>query len=925
MHAGATALLQTKLEAPPVRGHLLPRRRLLALVSATEGPRLVLLSAPAGFGKTTFLALWCHAAATERGAAVAWVALDESDNDPARFLDYLGASVARALAISGGECGEETAAARPAGEDDALTRLINTLALQGREVLLVLDDYHVISAPAVHAAVAFLLEHLPAQARLAIGTRADPPLPLARLRARGQLVELRAADLRFTEDEIEAFFAAAAPALTPDELQAIGAYVEGWPAGVRLVALARRSLARPWARGGVALTRQTGHGAHLDGTHHLFAYLAEDVFDQQPPHLKTFLVQTAVLDRMCGPLCDAVLGVAEGRASGGDSYSRLILERLDHANLFVAPLDGEQRWYRYHNLFRAFLRDRLARESPAAVTGLHRRASEWHQRHGLLPEAVEHALAACEWDCAADLIDAAANATLGRGEYATLHRWLEQIPEAVRRARPSLCLWGAWAALLAGEVERIEPLLQRALAAGQASRNGAMIGEVSHLKAHLARLRHDAAGATAAARAALAHLPAEARTERAGSVLALGAGELLAGELEAAGEGLAEAHARCQAHNYLGMLVALRYLGDLARERGQLRAAGDSYREAMHAVGERALWQRWEAAIGLGDLARERNELDRAEELLRSALSAAERARVAVYLPSGYIALARTLWARGNLDEADGALSRAAHAASRLRSATYRLRTEAHRARLAVAEGDLASAERWFTQRATRLEGAAGPPDVVEELTYVRLQLALARRDAASQPISAAQGALEGLREEAERRGRMELQIEILALAALAEATAGRHGEARGVLALALGLAAPHGYVRIFLDEGEPMRALLATYRARPACRAYGEAAAADPQFGAYLDGLLAAFTWGSQGDGPPPDGRRRALEEMLSAREHDVLRLVAEGASNQRIAEELVISIGTVKSHINHMLGKLGARSRTEAVALARRRGLLR
>ncbi len=562
------------------------------------------------------------------------------------------------------------------------------MAAIDRDVVLVLDDYHLISAPAVHTAVAFLLEHLPNQACLAISSRADPPLPLARLRAHRSLIELRAADLRFTPDEIQAFFAASDLALTPDEVQAVGAYVEGWPAGVQLVALALRAAPCEWAAevGCQPFDPPAGHVlGRLNGSQqHVFAYLADDVFERQPAHRKAFLLQTAILDRMCGPLCDAVLGLEASdlrledsnsslkpQASSLDSYSRLVLEELEHANLFVMPLDGERRWYRYHHLFRAFLCARLDRESPLAVADLHRRASAWYEQNQLLPQAVEHALAAGELARAAALIESSAIAIVERGEYATLHRWLEQIPESILAARPALCLWAAWAALLAGEVARIEPLLRRAECAWRAAHDHRRLGEVAHLQAHLARLRLDAAQTIAAAQQALAKLAEEQLTLRAGSMLALGAGQLLAGDLEAASTTLADAYTQCQAHNFLGMLVALCCLGDLAAQRGQLHAAAEKYQEVIALVGGRALWERWEAVIRLGDLARERNDLDQALEILQPALTAAEQAGVAIYLPAGYIALARTLQAHGGNTAAAMTLDRALHAAHQLGSPAY--------------------------------------------------------------------------------------------------------------------------------------------------------------------------------------------------------------------------------------------------------------
>ena len=951
MQPEGSLLLRTKLDVPPRRAHTLPRERLLTLLPSAPGTRLVLLCAPAGFGKTTLLATWCHALIEQRRAAVAWLSLDPGDNDPTRFLAYLVTSLAQALTPESRD-GIAPAALDPLGltGETALTHLVNAIAATDRQVVLVLDDYHLISAPVVHAAVAFLLSHLPNQACLALGSRSDPPLPLARLRTREQLIELRAAELRFTPDEVQAFLAASDLALATDEVQTVGAYVEGWPAGVQLVALALRDAPGAWAAeaGGEPSTLSPSHVlGRLNGSqHHIFAYLADDVFERQPPHHKAFLLQTAILDRMCGPLCDAVLGLAPDerpktkdekafdsleRVSSinhpvssfvlrpsSDSYSRLILEELEHANLFVMPLDGQRRWYRYHNLFRAFLCARLDREPPIAIAELHRRASAWHEQHQLLPQAVEHALAAGELARAAELIEASATTIIERGEYATLHGWLEHIPATVLEARPALCLWAAWAALLAGEVERIEAPLRRAERAWQAASDRHKLGEVAHLQAHLARLRCDAAQTIANARQAFTNLAEEQLTLRAGSILALGAGQLLAGDLGVASATLVDAYTQCQAHNFLGMLVALRCLGDLAVRRGQLGAAAAKYQEVIALIGARPLWEHWAAAIGLGEVAREHNNLDQALELLRPTLTAAEQSGVAVYLPAGYIALARTLQARGDRTAAATILDRGLHAAHQLGSPAYARQIRAEQVRLALAQSNLIAAQRWQLELAPELEGELDTARETEALILARVLIARGRSEPGGLALHAAHTILERLRQGTEIHGRSGSLIEILALDALVSMAAGHREQALGVLQQALTLAMPEGYARVFLDEGALMQALLAQSAERGAQN--------DPIRG-YAERLLAGFP---EALNNKPFALRSTIErsntliEPLSERELEVLQLIANGASNQVIADVLVISIGTVKSHINHILGKLAACNRTEAVSRARQLGLL-
>lgn len=931
-------LLRTKLDVPPPRAHTLARERLLALVPDAPETRLVLVCAPAGFGKTTFLASWCHALARQ-GAAVAWVALDKGDNEPARFWAYLYAAIGCAIKSADAPNGASWRTAPDAAEGAlALTPLINTLAALDRDLVLVLDDYQAISAPAIHTEVAFLLDHLPTRVRIAIGSRADPPLPLARLRAREQLAELRAAQLRFTPAEVQAFFQRVSQLpLTAGEACAIGAYAEGWPAGVQLIALALQSdrsaqSAESVAGGQPALDHAL---AQLEASQpYLFAYLADDVFERQPPHLKAFLLQTAILDEICAPLCDAVLGVGSWElgvresqptssqplsSNSQDSYSHLILEALEHANLFIMPLDHQRRWYRYHQLFRAFLRARLAAEPPETLAELHRRAGTWFERQQLLPSAVEHTLAAGDLAHAAELIERGASAAIERGEYAALQRWLDRIPGSILAARPGLCLSAAWAALLAGQVERIEPPLMHAERAWQASGDQCMLGEVALLHAQLAWLRHDAEATIAAAQLALSALAEDAGSARASSLLALGAGQLLAGDLAAADTTLRAAYTQCQAHSQLALPGVLYSQGQLAQQRGLLSEAARKYSDAIQAMGERAGWERWAAAIGLGQLARERDELDQALETIQAALTAAEQAGVAVYLPHGYVALARSLAAQQSFAAADAALERAADVARRLGSPAQISQARAYRARLALARGDQAAAEHWRAEAEPKLAAPSCHRHEVEALTLARVLIAQGCA-ASSQAHDTVQSLLEQLHQAAEAQGRVGSQIECLALAALAAAAERRRDRALNQLRQALVLAAPAGYARLFLDEGPPMAALL---------RADLPLLSADSALRGYAQRLLASFP--RQGEPAAhstatysiPRAPHAALVETLSDRELEVLQLIAGGASNQAIAARLMISLGTVKSHINHILGKLAAGNRTEAVARAREVGL--
>jgi LuxR family maltose regulon positive regulatory protein len=490
MWAGELPLLQTKIAVPLPRAHTIARHQLLALMPSAPGTRLALLSAPAGFGKTTTLAAWCHARAAQ-GAAVAWVTLDAGDNDQARFLAYLYAAVARAV---GARDGVRAAmdAAWPADRTAALIQLINALAGFDRDVVLVLDDYHLVGAPAIHSALAFLLDHLPERVCIAIGSRVDPPLPLARLRASDLLVELRAAQLRFSPAEVQLVVQSVCNRpLAADEVQAIFGYAEGWPAAVQLAAFALR--AEAWSRAAEVGEAPMDRALEcLDASqHYVFAYLADDVFARQPPHLKTFLLQTAILDRMCGPLCDAVLLGARDEglraseavalpnpkllAASPSSYSQLILDQIERANLFLVPLDRERRWFRYHYLFHAFLRAQLACEPRARLAELHRRASAWFERNQLPADAVRHTLAAGDMAHATELI---ARAPAGmalhgqRGEYRARLRDTRQTGARGEAAQDSK-VWPAPPSVFLVASEPVETLSERELEVLQLIAGGA--------------------------------------------------------------------------------------------------------------------------------------------------------------------------------------------------------------------------------------------------------------------------------------------------------------------------------------------------------------------------------------------------------------------------------------------------------------------
>ena len=803
--AGGAPLLLTKIAVPSARPRAVRRARLLERIPHDEMPSLLLVSAPAGSGKTTFLSTWCHELIISGATAVAWYSLDARDNDPGRFAAYLAGSLTRAL--GGGAPFEATSAllaTRP-GQDlePVLAVLLNAVAAMPQDCLLVLDDYHVITAPEIHLAITFLLDNLPPQLHLAIGSRADPPLPLARLRARNQLVELRLEDLRFTVDEVRAFMEAAwRLAVSHEDAALIEVSTEGWAAGMQLLTLASSPESRAALGDSLsqAITRLTQNRRLV------FEYLADEVFERQPADLRQFLLITSVLDQLSAPLCDAVVGDRQLAAGDGNTIpvsgsSSQLLECLERTNLFLVPLDAEHHWYRYHHLFQDFLQERLEREYPGWGNEAHRRASLWYRDMGMAPTAIDHALAGGDYALAGDLIESVALSTNASGNYAIIGSWLRRLPEDVLQQRPSLCLWAGWAAFFGGQIDRAEALIQLAEQQWQAEGNRAKLGEVWHARAHVARLHCDSPSSIGYAQQALADLPEDTPTLRGGSLLALGAGLLGTGTLRQAEETLREAERLCRSSNYLGLLMTMIYQGDLDVARGRLHAAAARYEQVLALMEDRPLWQRFEAQIRIADIHREWNQLDRACAELRQVLRDAALTGHDAYLPSGYAALARTLQACGNVDEATAMFERAFEVARRLHSDACQQEARAYQARFNLALGNREAVAQWRAEGKIALEDEQDGVSV-ESLTLPRVLLSERRPD---QALSL----LRRLQATAETRGETARVIEILLLEALTLQALHQVTEALRALERAVTCAEKGGYVRLFVDEGAACADLL--------------------------------------------------------------------------------------------------------------------
>jgi LuxR family maltose regulon positive regulatory protein len=850
---------------------------------------------------------------------VAWLSLDAGDNDPVRFWRHVVAALDRARP----GIGERVApllGPPPSSFDGLATALVNELVQPGEdEIVLVLDDYHLIDAQQVHQPLEFLLEHLPAGSRLVVASRSDPPLRLARLRAAGQLAELRAGDLRFTAEEAAALLREAIGADLPGAaVAALAARTEGWAAGLQLAALSLRGQAD-------VTTFVTAFG----GTHrYVLDYLAEEVLEGQPEELRTFLLETSVLERLSGELCDAVTGRTGGQ---------VMLEQVERANLFLVPLDEVRGWWRYHHLFADLLRARLQQQHPGRLTALHRNAAAWSAEHGLADDAVRHAVAAGETTWAARLIEQYFDAVyILRSEGATVQRWLAALPAELVQSRPRLLLAQAVLAATAGRAEAVEPPLdaaERALAGAapavdeafepSAGRAASMLVNVPALialqRSYVALFRGDAEGTAAFAARALAELGGDERLLSATVHGFLAAAEWLRGRLADAERAFVSSIAGWRAAGQPSWTSFGVYsLGEVQRAQGRLDAAVRTYRQTLDIAavsGSPPAPPAGPAYVGLGEVAYQRNELDSALRQVTEGIALCRQFLYPLPLATGLATLAWIRQAQGDPGGALEAMGEAERAAPGPAVTSLLSPVPAQRARLLLAQGDVAAAARWMGERGLDADSEPAYPREPEYLVLARMLLAQDRPG----PALGLLGRLHAAAAAQDRAGSI---IEIQALRALALAVRGDEDAAVDALAGALTLACPQGYVRVFADEGAPMSALLA--RLIAAQKAERGTARGVPL--GCLAKVLRAF-----GEKEAAPGARRdaavavpGLVERLTARELEVLALLAAGTPNPRIAAELVVTLDTVKKHVSHLLGKLGAANRTEAVTRARQLGLI-
>jgi LuxR family maltose regulon positive regulatory protein len=832
-------------------------------IAAGAAQKLTLLAAPAGFGKTTLLTQWI--AGLPPDLVLAWLALDTSDNEPGQFIRHLVAALQRtqpdlghlalAALLHGGPV---------ANMPTVASLLVNDLATVDEPVVIVLDDYHRMTTLVIHEFMTFLLDHAPATLHLVLACRTDPPLPLARLRARGELVELRTVDLRLSADEAAALARQmVGPSLTPAHLTALYQRTEGWAAGLHLAALAVQRQPDPQQ----ALALFSGqHRFVLD-------YVLDEVIRYLPPHLAAFLGQTAILSHMCAPLCDAVTQRSD---------SQRLLRELEQAHLFLEPLDATHYWYRCPTLFAEALRSQFQAMHPEQMAELHLRASTWYIQHGFPDEAIRHALAGGAGEHAAHLIEQTFLVPLMRGDGPQVLGWLQRLPAEVVAARPRLWLVTATAQIIAGQYVAADPWLDRL---EHAAPEPHAAGLYQTLQAHNAYYHGNLATAIEWARVALAQpsVGPAVRQERqvvipAASVI-LAAAEVMQGQLDAALDTLRSALQQVSPTIAPGQQLA-----------GSMQAA-------LH--------------IRLAELSYEVNDLPAASRHARESSVLGQQSGYLAYHAYGLALLARMQQAQGQHQQAQAQMQEAVRIVAALHSVddiTYTVLGWS--LQLAIAHQDAAAVEAWERLWADMVP--ADPemqPPMLQQVTM----LLHTRCHLFHQEYDAAMERLNGLRPQVERAHQPRITIEMLLLEALVWQARRHTRQAIATLAPALALAERSGFVRLLVDEGASIALLLAQMRQR---RSEGS----DPSISAaYLDRLLAVCAATPGAPARSADIDSPGTRDALSAREREVLHLLAAGLSNAEIAERLIVTPGTVKRHLHNLYSKLGVTNRTQAAAYAR------
>jgi LuxR family maltose regulon positive regulatory protein len=845
-----SSLITTKICVPRLRSDLVSRPHLIERLKAGLQCPLTLISAPAGYGKTTLLA----GLANNSDLLVTWLSLDEGDNDPVRFWTHFISALQAKQPHMGNTILQMLRSPEFLDIQSGLIELINEIASNEPSIqpyILVIDDYHLIEEQTIHKDLSFLIEHLPGQLRLVISTRADPPLPLARMRARRQLSEFRAQDLRFTVKETDTLLnSTMGLGLSDEEVAAVDARTEGWIASLQMAAISMQK------REDIPAFITAFTGTHR----HVLDYLTEEVLNRQTSDTRSFLLETSILDRMTGPLCDAVTGRQDGQK---------MIERLDNANLFLVSLDDERKWYRYHNLFSSMLSSRLQQLNPKRVAELRTRAAIWFQQNGFMEDAISYALATKDFELSSRLIDAAAPASLVRGELGTLLNWLVKLPETTVRRHPSLCVFNAFALSRVGRMDAAEAWLRRA---EDIALPGFLKTLATMTQAILATSHQD-----------------DKRTM-----------ELLYQVLES--DSPADMGTSAEAiYSLIAKLAAAAFLSEAQVTHGQLRGAIDTCHRGLSLVQDKALGAPWSSMVGflhvrLAWVLYERNELEGATQHAMAGSEIGRQSDNKQVQACSFVALGLIRRAEGDDKAALDLARKVDQIAPRGDLLPHSVSRLPWRLRLWFAQGDITAAAQHIRAYEPALStGRGGPLQETVGITLGHIKLSEGK-------LNEAEALLAKVQREAEESGRMGNVIETLLLRALAARALGNVDQAIDLLNTALKLAEPEGYIRIFVDLGMPMATLL-------------KEAVSQGVVSNYVRELLAEFEKKKYHTKAPV---YQPLVEPLTERELEVLRLLADGLSNEEISKKLVLKLGTIKTHTHNIYAKFGVRGRAQAIKRA-------
>ncbi|HSL29195.1 MAG TPA: LuxR C-terminal-related transcriptional regulator [Anaerolineales bacterium] len=888
-------LLRTKLFIPRPRKNLVARPRLVDCLNEGLDKKLTLIAAPAGFGKTTLLSEWIP----QSPRCVTWLSLEAEDNDPARFWAYFIAS----LQSLSPRLGENALALLQSSQTpplpSILTVLINEIGAFEPAFAIVLDDYHTIESQSIHQSLTFFLEHLPGNMQVLMTTRVDPPFPVARLRARNQLTEIRAHDLRFSADEAAAFLTQVMGLeLSTEQVTMLEARTEGWIAGLQIAALSMQG------RDDVSEFVRMFSGSHR----HVLGYLADEVLNRLPKQVLDFLLYTSILDQLCGPLCDAVTGGEDGQA---------VLESLEHSNMFILPMDQEGKWFRYHHLFAEVLQGRLKGTQPERLPELHQRASQWLETSGRPAEAIDHAISGKDFPRAARLIADIIQSYNNRGVGTTLIRWIDQLPEELVFENVDLFSHKGWLLYLAGRVDEAKAHADKARTHITVDTPPAARGRLAYLDSQLAIAKGDMSAVQAYALEAIEMIGEEDVFFRILALMTVASVQTMTGNTKDAIGHLREAAQIGERSGqpfptltaYAKLANQLNLQGSLQEARGICQHARSLYQDSS---GQPALISSI-AFVEAAKLAYEEDDMDALEQYLRVATKLEETLSIpGLSFEINYVQT-RFEGAKGNLESALDLARRGRANAEQMGLKGYIAVFTALEADLLLRLREVTALKKWIASAGSTFARCDELLNMYGSIVYARFLLD-------QKQLGDAAALIARMEEAARQSNYVRPLLTLLSLKSLLYRWQDDSEQAHLSLQEALHLAMPQKYRRVFIDEGEPMRALLLDYQSIVKQRGGTMDQRETIEAVAYLDRLLAAFP--SQMD--PGAAGHGMLPEPLSERELAILRLIATGRSNQEIAEILVIAISTVKSHINNLYGKLGTNRRTEAIAIAREQGLL-